>query len=44
VLLGANPQNLPLEELAAEEMEISRGNAAQFGVVIPPELAQHVRP
>ncbi len=44
VLLGANPQNLPLEELAAEEMEISRGEAEKFGVVIPPELSQHVRP
>ena len=44
VLLGANPKDLPLEELAAEEMAISRGNAAQFGVTIPPELLQHVRP
>ena len=44
VLLGANPKDLPLEEVAVEEMGISRGNAAQLGLTIPPEFSQNVRP
>lgn len=44
VVLGANPQDLPLEEVAVEEMAISRGNAAQLGLAIPPEFAQNLRP
>jgi ABC-type uncharacterized transport system substrate-binding protein len=44
VLLGANPKDLPLEELAAEEMAISRGNAATLGIAIPPQFSQHLRP
>lgn len=44
ILVGANPQDLPLEEVAVEEMAVSRGNAAQLGLAIPPELLQNVRP
>jgi ABC-type uncharacterized transport system substrate-binding protein len=44
ILLGANPQDLPLEEVAVEQMAVSRGNAAQLGFAIPPELSQNVRP
>jgi ABC-type uncharacterized transport system substrate-binding protein len=44
VLLGANPQDLPLGEVAIEEMAISRGNAAQLGFAIPPEFSQDLRP
>jgi ABC-type uncharacterized transport system substrate-binding protein len=44
VLLGANPKDLPLEEVAIEEMGISRGYAAQLGVTIPPEFSQYLRP
>jgi len=44
VLLGANPQDLPLAEVAVEEMAISRSNAQQLGVTIPHELLQNLRP
>jgi putative tryptophan/tyrosine transport system substrate-binding protein len=44
VLLGADPKDLPLGEVAEEQMSISRGNAAQLGVTIPQEFSQHVRP
>jgi len=44
VLLGASPQDLPLAEVAVEEMAISRGNAAQLGFGIPLEFSQNVRP
>jgi putative ABC transport system substrate-binding protein len=44
VLQGANPKDLPLEEVAVEEMAISRGNAAQLGLAIPPEFSQNIRP
>jgi putative tryptophan/tyrosine transport system substrate-binding protein len=44
VLLGADPKDLPLEEVAVEELAISRGNAAQLGVTIPPEFSQKLIP
>jgi len=44
VLLGADPKDLPLEEVAVEEMAISRGDAAQLGLAIPPEFSESVRP
>src|SRR5271157_3247574 len=37
VLSGASPAELPLGEVAVEEMSISRGNAAQLGLTIPAE-------
>src|SRR6202142_2772891 len=40
VLRGGNPKELPLEEVAVEEMGISRGNAAQLGLAIPQEYSQ----
>jgi putative ABC transport system substrate-binding protein len=44
VLQGANPNDLPLDEVAVEEVGISRGNAAQLGLTIPEEFSKHVRP
>jgi putative tryptophan/tyrosine transport system substrate-binding protein len=44
VLLGANPKDLPFEEVAVEEMAISRSNAAQLGLTIPSEFSQNLRP
>ena len=44
VLLGANPKDLPLAEVAVQEIGVSRSNAAQLGVVIPKELSQDTRP
>ena len=43
VLQGADPKDLPIEEVVVEEMSISRSNAAQLGIKIPTELAQKVR-
>ena len=37
-------RDLPLEEVAVEEMVISRSNAAQLGITIPSEFSQNVRP
>ena len=44
VLQGANPKDLPLEEVAVEEMFISRSNAEQLGITIPAEYSQNIRP
>jgi putative ABC transport system substrate-binding protein len=44
VLQGANPKDLPLDEVAVEELAISRGNAAQLGLTIPAEFSQKLRP
>jgi putative ABC transport system substrate-binding protein len=44
VLQGANPHDLPLEEVAVEEMGISRGSAAELGLTIPAEFSQNLRP
>jgi putative tryptophan/tyrosine transport system substrate-binding protein len=39
VLMGESPKDLPLQEVAVEEMAISRGNAAQLGLTIPAEFS-----
>ena len=44
VLLGENPQDLPLGEVAIEEMGISRTEAARLGITIPPEFSNNLRP
>jgi len=44
VLQGANPKDLPFEEVAVEETFISRSNAEQLGITIPAEYSQHLRP
>ena len=44
VLLGENPKDMPIEEVAVEEMSISRSNAAELGITIPAEFARSVRP
>ncbi|MGH9524767.1 MAG: ABC transporter substrate-binding protein [Terriglobales bacterium] len=44
VLRGALPKDLPLEEVAVEQLSISRSNANQLGIKIPDEFAQQVRP
>lgn len=43
VLLGANPKDVPIEEIAVEEISISHSNAAELGVRIPDEFARYVR-
>ena len=44
ILAGANPKDLPMEEVAVEEIGISSKRAAQFGITIPAELAAAIRP
>jgi putative tryptophan/tyrosine transport system substrate-binding protein len=44
ILLGANPKDLPLEEVAVEQKFISRSNADQLNITIPAELAANVQP
>lgn len=44
VLLGADPKDLPLQEVAVEEMAISRSGAEQLGLAIPPEFSQKLQP
>lgn len=39
VLQGADPKDIPLQEVAVEEMAVSRGNAAQLGLTIPAEFS-----
>ena len=39
-----NPKDLPLEEVAVEEMAISRSNAEQLGSAIPPEFSETCAP
>jgi putative ABC transport system substrate-binding protein len=44
ILLGANPKDLPLEEVMVEQKFISRTNADQLNITIPAELSGNVRP
>jgi putative tryptophan/tyrosine transport system substrate-binding protein len=44
VLLGADTKDLPLQEVAVEELSISRGDAERLGLSIPPEYSQKVQP
>jgi putative tryptophan/tyrosine transport system substrate-binding protein len=44
ILLGANPKDLPLEEITVEQKFISRGNADQLNITIPVELSANVKP
>ena len=44
VLRGENPKDLPLGEVAVEEMAISKAAAQQFGLAIPAEYTEKVRP
>jgi len=44
VLRGENSKDLPLGEVAVEEMAISRAAAQQLGLTIPAEYAEKVRP
>jgi ABC-type uncharacterized transport system substrate-binding protein len=44
VLLGQNPKDMPIEEVAVEEVSINRSNAAELGITIHPELARSVGP
>jgi len=43
-LLGENPKDMPIEEVAVEEIAIVRSNAAALGIKIPADLAPNVRP
>jgi putative ABC transport system substrate-binding protein len=44
VLGGAAPKDIPLGEVADEEMAINRAAAQQLGLSIPAEYAQNIRP
>jgi putative ABC transport system substrate-binding protein len=44
VLLGANPKDLPLEEVAVERTFISHSEAERLGLTIPAEFSQNLRP
>jgi len=44
VLLGANPKDLPIEEVAVEQRGISRSTAARLNIAIPPEYSKDAVP
>jgi putative tryptophan/tyrosine transport system substrate-binding protein len=44
ILLGASPEDIPLEEVVVEEKIISRSNADQLNIRIPAELSGNVKP
>jgi ABC-type uncharacterized transport system substrate-binding protein len=44
VLQGANPKDLPIEEVAVEQTFISRSNAEKLNVTIPQEYLGNLRP
>jgi len=44
VLRGEDPRDVPLGEVAVEEMAINKGAAQQLGLTIPAEYAGKVRP
>jgi ABC-type uncharacterized transport system substrate-binding protein len=44
VLQGANPKDLPLEEVAIEQTLISKSNAEKFNITIPREYLKNVLP
>jgi putative ABC transport system substrate-binding protein len=44
VLLGANPKDLPIEEVAVEEIAVNHKIGAQFGITFPPDLVRKARP
>lgn len=44
ILAGANPKDLPFEEVAVEQIGFSAKRAAQLGIAIPAEFSKNVRP
>jgi putative ABC transport system substrate-binding protein len=44
VILGTNPKELPLEEVAVEEVGVSRSNAERLGITISPEYMKYLQP
>lgn len=44
VLRGESPKNIPLDEVAVEEMAINKTSAQQLGIAIPAEYSARVRP
>jgi putative tryptophan/tyrosine transport system substrate-binding protein len=44
ILFGANPKDLPLEEVMVEQKFISRSNAKDLNITIPAELSGNVQP
>jgi ABC-type uncharacterized transport system substrate-binding protein len=44
VLLGENPKDMVIEEVAVEEMAIVRSNTMELGITIPAEFASSIRP
>ncbi len=44
VILGRNPKDVPLGEVAVEQVGISRSNAEKLGITIPTEYMKYVQP
>jgi putative ABC transport system substrate-binding protein len=44
VIRGESPQGIPIEEVAVEEVGISRSNAEKLGITIPSEYRKYVQP
>jgi putative tryptophan/tyrosine transport system substrate-binding protein len=44
VLKGKDPRDIPIEEVAVEQMAVSRKSAEQLRLTIPPEFSQHLQP
>jgi putative ABC transport system substrate-binding protein len=44
VLKGKDPKDIPIEEVAVEQMAVSRGNAGRLHLTIPAEFSKHLRP
>jgi putative ABC transport system substrate-binding protein len=44
VLRGENPKDMPIEEVAVEEMSIRRSDATELGITIPKEFESKVHP
>jgi anti-anti-sigma factor len=40
--LGADPKDIPIEEVAIENAAVSRGGAAQLNIAIPAKFSRHV--
>ena len=44
VILGTDPKEIPLEEVAVEQVGLSQSNADRLGITIPAEYMKYVQP
>ena len=44
VIRGTNPKEIPLGEVAVEQVGLSRSNADRLGITIPAEYMNYVQP